>query len=127
MSCSTPRQYVITLPANGAVTPLFYRRTGGGVADPDGTEGSAGKNFLQVLFPQTKQAGTSNPSGGTVVLLWSDTDLTANVTLANTPQLVEIGFGGFFTTPLADFRSGWFYAVMIGGVAGEIHCTETTR
>ena len=127
MSCQ-PNQYVVTLPSNGAITPLRYRRDSTGTSDPEGTAGSEGKNFIQILVPQTKQNGTSNPSTGTVVLLWKYKEPNVNnVTLANTVQLVEIGFGGYFTIPLDDFKEGWFYACALGGAAIEIHCTETAQ
>jgi hypothetical protein len=127
MSCE-PNQYVVTLASNGDLASLRYRRTSTGESDTSASSPSAGKNFLQILVPQTKQNGSANPAAGTVVLLWKYQEANiANVEVETSVKLVEIGCGGYFSLPLADFKDGWFYAYAVGGSAIEIHCTEVSQ
>jgi hypothetical protein len=122
MACSSPRQYVIVLPLTAAVTAILYNRTDAGVAD---TAQSSGKNFLSIVVPTTKQAGTENPVSGRVAIFWTESDETP--TFADLVSLGEFGRGSTASIPLADFNEGYFWACALGGSAIEVHCTETRK
>ena len=124
MSCTANRLYPVTVPADGSMANLLFRRTDSGASNPDGDQGM---NFLRIVFPSEKQNGTANPGDGKVILLWSDSDDIADVTQANTIVQAEIEYTGAVNIPLASYRNGWFYVFGIGGSAIEIHCTETSR
>jgi len=125
MSCSTPRQYVVTAPSSGAITSLLFRRSSVGVSDPTGSEGSQGKNFLNLNVPVIKQNASENPAAGRVIVFWSESDDPADVSLASTVQLCDLGRGDALPISLSDYVAGWFYVMATGGAAIELHVTET--